>query len=68
MRLLVNAAAGAVEQHDAPPEFSQHIGEVRRHRKRTAKAEQIDVARLRQYLDGGFELVLMGGLAQRHQR
>ena len=59
MGLLVNAAAGAVEQHHAPPEFSQDIGEVGRDRKRTAKAEQIDVARLRQYLDGGFELVLV---------
>ena len=38
MRLLVDAAADAVQQHDAPSELAQHVGQMRRDRKRTAEA------------------------------
>ena len=68
MRLLVDAAADAIQQHHAPSKFSQHIGEMRGDRKRAAKPEQIDVARLARMRDRRVEFARVRRLAQRHQR
>ena len=68
MRLFVDAAADPVEQHHAPSELSQHIGQMRGDRKRAAEAQQIDVARLRQDRGRGIQLARMRRLAERDQR